>query len=83
MDAIDSQVYDLLCKIVAALVDKGEEVRITPIPEHEGTCFSALVNAQDVGKLIGKQGRTARSLRVILSAIGMKMRRRYSLDIVQ
>jgi predicted RNA-binding protein YlqC (UPF0109 family) len=41
------------------------------------------VHSDDVGKLIGKQGRTAKFLRTIFSAVGMKARRRYSLDIVE
>ena len=83
IDAIDSSVCTLLSKIVSALVDQPEEVRITPTPQSEGVCFRVAVHRDDVGKLIGKQGRTARSLRIILSAIGMKVRRRYSLDIVE
>ena len=41
-------------------------------------CFSILAHSEDTGKLIGKQGRTAKSLRTILSAIGMKLHRRYT-----
>ena len=82
-DPTDSSVYNLLFKIVLALVDRTEAVRITQTPQPEGVSFSVVVDSEDTGKLIGKQGRTARSLRIILSAIGMKVRRRYSLDIVE
>lgn len=54
-----------------------------PTPEPEGVCFSIAVHSEDMGKVIGKQGRTARALRIILSAVGMKMRRRDTVDIVK
>ena len=82
-DSTDSSVYYLLHQIVLALVDRTEAVQITSTPQPEGAIFSISVHSEDTGKLIGKQGRTAKSLRIILSAIGMKMRRRYSLDIVE
>ena len=80
---IDSSVCTLLSKIVSALVDQTAEVRIMPTPQSEGVCFRVAVHSDDVGKLIGKQGRTAKSLRTIFSAVGMKARRHYSLDIVE
>ena len=81
-DANDSLAYHLLCTIIRALVDRTEAVLVTPTPQPEGVCFAVTVHSQDIGKLIGKEGRTARSIRTLLSAVGMKMRRRYSLDIV-
>jgi predicted RNA-binding protein YlqC (UPF0109 family) len=83
IDSIDLSVCTLLSRIVSALVDQTAEVRITPTPQSEGVSFSIAVHPEDTGKLIGKQGRTARSLRTILSAVGMKARRRYSLDLVE
>jgi len=82
-DSTDTSVYYLQHQIVLALVDRTEAVQITSTPQPEGAIFSISVHSEDTGKLIGKQGRTAKSLRIILSAIGMKMRRRYSLDIVE
>jgi predicted RNA-binding protein YlqC (UPF0109 family) len=82
IDPIDSSVFQLLCVIVSALVDQTEAVLIMQTPPLEGLSFSITVDGQDIGKLIGKDGRTARALRVILSAVGMKMCRRYTLDIV-
>jgi predicted RNA-binding protein YlqC (UPF0109 family) len=81
IEDIDSSVCTLLSKIINALVDQTAEVRITPNPQPEGVCFHVAVHSDDVGKVIGKQGRTAQSLRTIFSAVGMKVRRRYSLDI--
>jgi predicted RNA-binding protein YlqC (UPF0109 family) len=82
VDPKDSSAYEVMSRLVSSLVDQPEIVRIIPTPAPEGVCFSITVHSTDMGKLIGKQGRTARSLRVILSVIGAKMRRRYSLDIV-
>jgi len=82
VDPKDSLAYDVLSQIVRSLVDRAEAVRIMPTPQQEGVCFCISVHSEDVGKVIGKQGRTAQSLRVIISAVGMKMSRRYSLDIV-
>jgi uncharacterized protein len=80
-DPGDSSVYYLLDKMVNALVDRTEAVRITTTPQPEGACFSILVHREDIGKLIGKQGRTARSLRILVSGIGVKMHRRYTVGI--
>lgn len=82
-DPRDSSVHDLLLKIVTLLIDHNDVVQITTTQVTEGACFSINVDPEDVGKLIGKQGRTARSLRTIISAIGMKLQRRYALDIVE
>ena len=83
IDPIDSSAYGVLSQIVSALVDQAEAVRIIPAPQPEGVSFSITVDGQDTGKLIGKQGRTAKALRIILSAVGMKTRRRYTVDIAQ
>src|ERR1700733_61650 len=83
LDSRDSSVFDLLCKIVLALVDRTEAVQITPTPQTDGVCFSVEVHSADTGKMIGRQGGTAKSLRIVFSAIGTKMRRRYSLNIVE
>ncbi len=53
------------------------------VPSQEGTVLRLRVAAGDVGKVIGKQGRTARSLRTVLSAASMKLKHRFSLDIVE
>ncbi len=73
----------LALQIVHALVEEPEAIEIK-CEETEGlTCFRIRVSAADLGKIIGKQGRTARSIRIILAAISMKTGHRYSLDIVQ
>ncbi|WP_446741942.1 KH domain-containing protein [Silvibacterium acidisoli] len=69
-------------EIVRLLVDDENAVRVE-CEEKEGMMtLNIQVAPTDTGKLIGKQGRTARSLRTILSAVGMKYKRRYALDIL-
>ena len=74
---------DLVLEVARALVDSPESVSVEVVNEAEGTILRLRVAPSDVGKVIGKQGRTARSLRTILSAASMKLRHRFSLDIVE
>lgn len=73
----------LLAEIAKAIVDHPEAVEVESIPRNEDTLLRLRVAPADVGKLIGKQGRTARSVRAILGALSMKQRSRYALDIVE
>jgi predicted RNA-binding protein YlqC (UPF0109 family) len=73
----------LVAELARALVDKPEDVLVETIPDGDGTVLRLHVAQSDVGKVIGKQGRTARSIRTVLSAASMKLKRRYSLDIVE
>ena len=74
---------ELVSELARALVDHPESVSIEAIAENDGTVLRLRVAQSDVGKVIGKQGRTARSLRTILSAASMKMKHRFTLDIVE
>jgi predicted RNA-binding protein YlqC (UPF0109 family) len=73
----------LVTEIARALVDSPDSVSVEAIHEGDGTVLRLRVSASDIGKVIGKQGRTARSLRTILAAASMKVRHRFSLDIVE
>jgi uncharacterized protein len=75
----------LIEEIAKALVDEPSLVSVQVVEgdEDEGTLLELRVAPNDVGKVIGKQGRTARSMRTLLSAAGMKLHKRYSLDIVE
>jgi predicted RNA-binding protein YlqC (UPF0109 family) len=73
----------LVTDIARALVDSPDSVSVEAIHEGDGTVLRLRVAASDIGKVIGKQGRTARSLRTILAAASMKVRHRFSLDIVE
>lgn len=72
---------ELVELIAQALVDQPEKVVVNQVESEEGTVLELEVAPDDLGKVIGKQGRTARAIRMILNAAGMKLKRRYSLDI--
>jgi predicted RNA-binding protein YlqC (UPF0109 family) len=63
------------------MVDQPEFVVIRTHVAEDGASLGIDVHACDIGKIIGKQGRNAQSLRIIVSAIGRKLNRRYVLDI--
>jgi predicted RNA-binding protein YlqC (UPF0109 family) len=73
----------LLTEIACALVDSPEKVSVEAKGDGEGTILRLRVAPTDVGKIIGKQGRTARSMRTILTAASMKLKHRFSLDILE
>jgi predicted RNA-binding protein YlqC (UPF0109 family) len=73
----------LIEDIAKALVDIPEEVTINEITGEQTTVLELKVAPSDLGKVIGKQGRTARSIRTILGAAGMKLNRRYTLEILE
>jgi hypothetical protein len=77
------QVDELVREIARALVDEPNAVEVEAVNRGENTVLELRVSPQDVGKVIGKQGRTARSVRTILGAVGMKLRHRYTLDILE
>ena len=78
-----SEMQALISEIARALVDEPQAVRVTAINDQEMVVLRLEVAPSDVGKVIGKQGRTARSLRTILSAASTKLRQRCALDIVE
>ncbi len=73
----------LVSEIAKALVDQTEAVEVDVFDEEGATVLQLRVAPEDIGKVIGKQGRTARSLRTILSAASMKYQQRFALDIVE
>jgi uncharacterized protein len=77
------QVEELVREIARALVDEPTAVEVEAVERDENTILKLRVAPQDVGKVIGKQGRTARSVRTILGAVSMKLRHRYTLDILE
>ncbi len=74
---------DLLDLIAKALVDKPEDVRVNQIEGDEATVLELSVAPEDLGKVIGRQGRMARAIRTLLGAGGMKLRRRFVLEILE
>jgi hypothetical protein len=69
--------------IAKALVDIPEEVQVKELQGEQTTVLELKVAPGDLGKIIGKQGRTARSIRTILGAASMKLNRRYTLEILE
>jgi hypothetical protein len=78
-----NSVAELVREIAQALVDEPAAVQVESVSRDENTVLRLRVAPQDVGKVIGKQGRTARSVRTILGAVSMKLHRRYTLDILE
>ena len=69
--------------IAKSLVDAPDRVTVEQVQEDDTTVLELRVAAEDVGKVIGKQGRTARALRTILGAAGMKLQQHFSLEILE
>ena len=69
--------------IAKALVDSPEEVLVREISGEQATILELRVAPGDLGKVIGKQGRTARSIRTLLGAASMKLNRRFTLEILE
>ena len=74
---------ELVEHIAKALVDKPEDVSVTAVEGEQSVVLELRVAPSDLGKVIGRQGRTARSLRTILNAAGMKLHKRFSLEILE
>jgi predicted RNA-binding protein YlqC (UPF0109 family) len=77
------EMKDLITYIAKALVDKPEEVFVTEIEGEQTSVIELKVAKEDLGKVIGKQGRTARAIRTILSASSTKLRKRAVLEIIE
>ncbi|HUR81699.1 MAG TPA: KH domain-containing protein [Thermoanaerobaculia bacterium] len=73
---------ELIEFLAKSLVDNPDEVRVSHHQRDQQTVLELEVAEADLGKVIGRQGRTARALRTLLNAAGSKSRRRYSLDIL-
>lgn len=74
---------DLLELIAKSLVDNPSAVTVTEVEGEQTTVLELRVAPEDLGKVIGKQGRTARSIRTILGAAGMKLKKRFVLEILE
>lgn len=79
----EESIADLIVAIASSLVDRPEEVSLSKKSTESGTLLKLKVLPADVGKIIGKQGRTARSMRTLLGAISVKVGHRYYLEILE
>ena len=73
----------LIEQIARLLVDEPGQVSIEQVEEDDATVFELTVAERDLGKVIGKQGRTARALRNLLGTVGVKSGKRFVLEILE
>lgn len=74
---------ELVELIAKSLVDSPDQVHVSQLEGEQTTILELKVAQEDLGKVIGKQGRTARAMRIILGASGMKLKRRFNLEIIE
>ena len=74
---------ELLEAIAKALVDKPDEVKVRAIEGEHVTVFELRVHRSDMGRVIGREGRMAKSIRTVLAAAGMKLRKRVTVEILE
>jgi len=74
---------ELIEAIAKALVDNPDQVTVRAVEGEQVTALELRVHPSDLGKVIGKQGRTARSIRTILNAAGMKLKKHLTLEILE
>jgi predicted RNA-binding protein YlqC (UPF0109 family) len=64
-------------------VDNPDSVHVTQLDGEQSSIIELKVAQEDIGKVIGKQGRTAQAIRVILGAAGMKLKKRFNLELIE
>jgi len=74
------ELVEIVCR---ALVDNPDDVKVTQIDGEQTSILELRTHPSDLGKVIGKKGRTAHAIRTILAAAGMKERRRFNLEIME
>jgi len=74
---------ELVEAIAKALVDHPDQVQVRAVEGEQVTVLELRVHPEDLGKVIGRQGRTAKSMRTILGAAGMKLKKRLTLEILE
>jgi predicted RNA-binding protein YlqC (UPF0109 family) len=74
---------ELVEAIAKALVEHPEAVQVKSVEGQQVTVLELRVHPEDLGKLIGRQGRTAKAIRTLLGAAGMKLRKRLTLEILE
>jgi uncharacterized protein len=79
----DSSLKDLILLIAQMLVDNPEQVDVNEIRGNQTSVLELRVAKEDLGKVIGKEGRTARAMRLILTAASTKLRKRALLEILE
>ena len=77
------EMKDLIAYIAKSLVDNPDAVEVSEVGGEQTSVIELRVAKEDLGKVIGKQGRTARAMRTILSAASTKIRKRAVLEIIE
>ena len=78
-----SELQELISYVSKSLVDMPDNVQVNEIVGEQTTVIELKVDKTDLGKVIGKQGRTARALRTILNAASTKLKKRSVLEIIE
>lgn len=73
----------LMSHVAKAIVDAPDEVTVEPFEENGQTVLELIVAEEDLGRVIGRNGRMARSLRTIMNSAAQRTRKRYQLEIVE
>jgi len=76
-------VKELVELIAKSLVDNPDKVKVSQLDGQQSSIIELTVAPEDMGKVIGKQGRNAQAIRLILGAAGMKLKKRVDLEIVE
>ena len=76
-------VKELVELIVKSLVDNPDKVKVTLLDGQQSSIIELTVAPEDMGRVIGKQGKNAQAIRVILGAAGMKLKKRVNLEILE
>ncbi|MBI4211023.1 MAG: KH domain-containing protein [Deltaproteobacteria bacterium] len=79
----DKTIRELVEVMARALVDKPDEIEVSEVEGEQTTVIELKVAKEDLGKIIGKEGRMARALRTILGAASAKLRKRSVLEIIE
>ncbi len=73
----------LVESIAKSLVDNPDKVQVSQLEGEQSSIIELKVAPEDVGKIIGKQGRNVQAIRIILGAAGMKLKKRYILELIE
>jgi uncharacterized protein len=83
LNAHGGPMKELVEEIARALVDHPEGVQVKAVEGSQVTVLELRVHPEDLGKVIGRQGRTAKAIRTLLGAAGMKLHKRFTLEILE
>ena len=76
-------INDLIAEIARALVDHPEGIQVRSVEGSHVTVLELKTHLEDLGKVIGRQGRTAEAIRTLLGAAGVKLHKRFTLEILE